>query len=207
VLLAAGRSRRMGAFKPLLPFGASTVVETCVESLRAAGVAEVVVVVGHRAGEVQERLAGRTFVRFALNEEAASEMSASIARGVERVAEEACAVVVALADQPAVPPSMTSELIEAWRRTRARLVQPEWEGRGGHPVLIDLSLKERLLRLEESRGLRALFEELRGEVLRVPSETPFVRRDMDTWEDYQRLHAEVFGRPPRAENKGRGVRR
>lgn len=188
----------MGAFKPLLPFGASTVVETCVESLRAGGVAEVVVVVGHRAGEVRERLAGLPFVRFALNEETASEMGASIARGVERVGEEAGAVVIALADHPAVPPEVISDLIEAWRRTRARVVQPEWEGRGGHPVLVDLSLRERLMRLEESRGLRALFEEQRGEVLRVPSRTPFVRRDMDTWEDYQRLHAEVFGRAPRA---------
>lgn len=189
----------MGAFKPLLPFGASTVVETCVETLRAAGVAEVVVVVGHRAGEVQERLAGAPSVRFALNEEAASEMGASIARGVEQLSEEACAVVVALADQPGVPPSVVRELVDAWRRTRARIVQPEWEGRGGHPVLIDLSLREGLMRLEESRGLRALFEERRGEVLRVPSRTPFVRRDMDTWEEYQRLHEEVFGRRPRAE--------
>ncbi len=202
----------MGAFKPLLPFGASTVVETCVENLRAAGVAEVVVVVGHRAGELRERLSSLPFVRFALNEEEASEMGVSIARGVECVAEGACAVLVALADQPAVPPSAIQELIEAWRRTAARVVQPEWEGRGGHPVLIDAALREELLRLDESRGLRGLFDAHPAEVLRVPSRTPFVARDMDTWEDYCRLHAEVFGHAPRgsdreSENKGDAVRR
>ena len=53
VLLAAGRSRRMGAFKPLLPFGGVTVAEACVASLRAGGAGEVVVVVGHRGGEVR----------------------------------------------------------------------------------------------------------------------------------------------------------
>src|ERR1043165_2150289 len=37
VLLAAGRSRRVGAFKPLLPFGGGSVVRACVESLREAG--------------------------------------------------------------------------------------------------------------------------------------------------------------------------
>src|SRR5947209_18237514 len=67
VLLAAGRSRRMGAFKPLLPFGGSSVVETCVASLREAGDGEVLVVVGHRAGEVRAALAHLPFVRFAVN--------------------------------------------------------------------------------------------------------------------------------------------
>lgn len=187
----------MGAFKPLLPFGGSTVVETCVENLKAAGVGEVVVVVGHRAAELRERLSPLPFVRLASNEDAASEMGASIARGVERVAEGTGAVVIALVDQPAVPPTLTRDLIEAWRRTRARIVQPEWEGRGGHPVLIDLALREELLHLDESRGLRALFDAHREEVLRVPAATSFVTRDMDTWDDYCKLHEEALGHPPR----------
>src|SRR5437588_1011626 len=74
VLLAAGRSRRMGAFKPLLPFGDVSVVEACAANLRAAGVGEVVVVVGHRAAEVRAALAHLSFVRFAVNDDAESEM-------------------------------------------------------------------------------------------------------------------------------------
>lgn len=197
VLLAAGRSRRMGAFKPLLPFGERTVVETCVDNLRAAGVGEVVVVVGHRAGELRERLSPSSFVRFALNEDESSEMGASIARGVELVADGAGAVLIALVDQPAVPPEVIRSLIGARERTGARVVQPEWEGRGGHPVLIDLALRAELVSLDPSRGLRALFDAHREEVLRVPAATPFVTRDMDTWEDYCKLHAEVFGFAPR----------
>ena len=73
----------MGAFKPLLPFGDRTVIEACVGNLLEGGVGEVVVVVGHRAAKVRERLAHLP-VRFALNDEAESEMGASIARGVER---------------------------------------------------------------------------------------------------------------------------
>ncbi|MGH9945077.1 MAG: nucleotidyltransferase family protein, partial [Pyrinomonadaceae bacterium] len=76
VLLAAGRSRRMGAFKPLLPFGDRTVAEVCVDNLRAAGVAEIVVVLGHRAAELQARLTHLP-VRFALNEATESEMGTS----------------------------------------------------------------------------------------------------------------------------------
>src|SRR5207245_6743724 len=68
LLLAAGRSRRMGAFKPLLPFGDRTVIERCVANLRAAGVREVIVVLGHRADEVRAHL-GDSEVRFAFNTE------------------------------------------------------------------------------------------------------------------------------------------
>src|SRR5215210_4665782 len=81
ILLAAGRSRRMGAFKPLLPFGERTVVEACIGHLFEGGVETVVVVLGHRADEMRERLAHLP-VSFALNTDAESEMGASIALGV-----------------------------------------------------------------------------------------------------------------------------
>ena len=201
VLLAAGRSRRMGAFKPLLPFGGRSVVEACVANLREAGVREVVVVVGHRAEEVRAALDGLPFVRFALNDEAGSEMGVSVARGVEAVPEGAGALLVALCDQPAVPPAAVRGLIEARARTGARLVVPEWGGRGGHPVLVDLALREELLSVVPRKGLRALFEARRGEVLRLPVDSPFVARDMDTWEEYAALHLEVFGSPPPAQGR------
>lgn len=196
VLLAAGRSRRMGAFKPLLPFGGASVVEACVAALRAGGAAEVVVVVGHRGAEVRTALARTEGLSFAFNELEGSEMGVSVARGVEALSEGVAAVLVALVDQPAVPPSEIAKLIEARRLTGARLVVPEWLGRGGHPLLVDLSLREELLRVVPEKGLRALFEAHRAEVLRVPAGSPYVARDMDTREDYVKLHEEIFGTPP-----------
>ncbi|HEY0404129.1 MAG TPA: nucleotidyltransferase family protein [Pyrinomonadaceae bacterium] len=195
ILLAAGRSRRMGAFKPLLPFGRQTVVEACIEHLRDGGVERIVVVIGHRAVEMRERLAGLP-VLLAVNDEEGSEMSASIARGVECVTEATGAILVALCDQPMIPPSVVSLLIEEWRRTGTPLLAPEYEGRGGHPVLIDLRFREELRRLDPERGLRSLFEVHRREARRVPVASPFVARDMDTWQDYVRLHREIFGVAP-----------
>jgi CTP:molybdopterin cytidylyltransferase MocA len=185
----------MGAFKPLLPFGAGTVAGACVASLRGAGVSEVIVVVGHRGGELKQALAREGGVRFASNE-AGGEMGVSIARGVEALGAGTGAVLIALVDQPAVPPAAIRRLLEARERTGARLVVPEWEGRGGHPVLVEMSFREELLSLDARGGLRALFGAHRAEVLRVPVESPFVTRDMDTWEDYRALHEEVFGSPP-----------
>ena len=184
----------MGAFKPLLPFGASTVIECCVRNLRAAGVEDVVVVVGHRAEDIREQLAPLD-VRFAVNADPDSEMSVSIARGVEEVSTDAGALIIALVDHPAVPPKIIRILIAEWSRG-ARLVQPEHDGKGGHPVLIDFAYRDELLALDPQSGLRALFAAHRDEVRRVPVESPYVARDMDTWEDYLRLHEDVFGALP-----------
>ena len=196
ILLAAGRSRRMGAFKPLLPFGKKTVVRACVDNLLESGAASVVVVVGHRAGEVREELARVACVVCVLNEETESEMGVSIARGVEAVGEDAGAVLVALVDQPAVPPTVVRNVVDAWRERGAPLVVPTYEERGGHPVLIDLQLREELLSLPAERGMRALFDAHRSEVLRLPVASPYVVRDMDTPDEYRALHMEVFGHPP-----------
>jgi molybdenum cofactor cytidylyltransferase len=194
ILLAAGRSRRMGAFKPLLPFGDHTVIESCIENLRAAGIEELVVVVGHRADEVKEKLKDSR-PRVALNPDPDSEMSASIACGVQQVSADAKVLLIALVDHPAVPAETIRLLIDNWKRG-SRLVQPEYGGRGGHPVVIDLAYRDELSNLDPASGLRALFETHREQVRRLPVESPYVARDMDTWEDYRRLHEDVFGVPP-----------
>ena len=185
----------MGAFKPLLPFGGRTVAEACVENLRAAGVSEIVVVVGHRAEELRGRLAHLP-VAFALNGAEGSEMGASVARGVAQVSDGARAVLVSLVDHPAVTPDAIRFLVETHGKTGAVAVVPRHGGRGGHPVLVDLKYRAELLRLDEGRGLRGLLEAHAGEVLPVEVACPYVARDMDTWEDYRALHEEVFGAPP-----------
>jgi molybdenum cofactor cytidylyltransferase len=186
----------MGAFKPLLPFGDRTVIESCLSNLRAAEVKDIIVVVGHRSEDIQEKLQSLD-VNFALNPDPDSEMGASIARGVEEVSHSTRALIIALVDHPAVPAETIKTLIDEWRRG-ARLVQPEHEGRGGHPVIIDLAYRDELMALDPEGGLRALFAAHRDEVMRVPVASPYVARDMDTWEDYRRLHFEVFGVSPAA---------
>ena len=198
ILLAAGRSRRMGAFKPLLPFGHSTVIQYCLTQLRSAGVKEIAVVVGHRANEVRVHLKDAE-VAFALNPDPASAMSVSIARGLEQINPSAKAVLIALVDHPAIDGTTILAIVAEWKRG-SKLVQPEHDGSGGHPVLIDLLYRPELLNLDPEKGLRNFFETHRGVVRRLAVESPFVARDMDTWEDYVRLHQEVFGRVPDVES-------
>ena len=196
LILAAGRSQRMGAFKPLLPFGKQTVIEACVDYLRQAGVETIVVVLGHRAGEVRQHLVNLP-VAFALNTDLNSEMNASIAAGLREIKLPTGAMLVALADHPAVPASVVSKLVDEWRKG-APLVIPTWQDRGGHPVLVDLRFRHELENLDSIIGLKGLFSAHGDEVKRVPVDSPFVARDMDTWDDYRALYQDVFGEPPPA---------
>jgi|ERR1051326_183283 molybdenum cofactor cytidylyltransferase len=186
----------MGLFKPLLPFGDSTVIESCVANLLQAGVDELIVVLGHRAEDIQQKLK-TSAVKFAFNPDPGSEMSASIKCGVEQIGPDRKATLIALVDQPAVSAQTISQLIAGWRHTHARLMQPEHDGRAGHPVLIDLVYRNELLTLDPERGLKELFDTHRTEVRRIAVDCPFIARDMDTWEDYIAVHVQFFGFSPK----------
>jgi molybdenum cofactor cytidylyltransferase len=195
ILLAAGHSHRMGAFKPLLPFGKTTVIGSCVDNLRAGGVQDIIVVAGHRASDLKASLVELEEIHFVLNPDPQSEMSASIACGVRTLPATTRAVLIALADQPAIPPGIISSLINQWR-AGAKLIIPQFKERGGHPVLVDLEFRDQLLTLDPQRGLKALFDAHRDQVQRLKVDSSYIARDLDTWDDYAALHEEVFGAPP-----------
>ena len=117
IILAAGRSERMGAFKPLLPFGPKTVIETCIENMRSGGVETVVVVLGRdlRAEELKTHLQNSCVI-FAINPDPASEMSDSIACGVRALTEGVQAVIITPVDHAAVPGDVVAMLIDEWQK-------------------------------------------------------------------------------------------
>jgi molybdenum cofactor cytidylyltransferase len=121
-------------------------------------------------------------------------MSASIAAGVAQLPDSAGAVIISLVDYPAIPASVVKALIAQWS-IGFRLVKPTWQGRGGHPVLVDLSLRAELEQLDSERGLKALFDNHQTSVSRIEVDSPYVARDIDTWDDYRTLYAEIFGEP------------
>ncbi|HEV7472787.1 MAG TPA: nucleotidyltransferase family protein [Pyrinomonadaceae bacterium] len=196
IVMAAGRSQRMGAFKPLLPFGPGRVVDSCIANLRAGGAEAVVVVIGQdaRAEALRAHLEQAGLI-IAVNPDPASEMSASIASGVRALPASTKAVLINPVDHAAVSAGVIDLLIEEWAKG-ARLVKPTWNERGGHPVLVDLGFRDELLNLDPQLGLKALFDFHLDQVRRVTVNSKYIARDMDTWDDYFALHLEVFGVPP-----------
>src|SRR5262245_28069217 len=107
ILLAAGRSERMGAFKPLLPFGSTSVIQACIKYLKAGGIETIVVVLGHNADKLRQHVNDPSVV-FAVNSDPDSEMSESIKCGVAMLPADVEATLIALVDHPAVPPDVVT---------------------------------------------------------------------------------------------------
>ncbi len=182
IVPAAGLSRRMGREKVLLPFGRSTVLETVLETLAAAGVAEVVAVLRPDLPEAAER-AGRAGARVVLNARPEEEMLLSIRLGLEAVSPDIAAAFVWPADHPAVSPDTVRLL--ARRADQALALVPCYRSRRGHPALIGRDLFSAITRIPPQEGLRHLWR-MRPEALReIPLEDPGVVQNIDTPEDYR----------------------
>lgn len=188
----------MGRFKPLLPFGRITVVENTIQYLRDANVSHIVLVVGHRENELRELLRNQDVI-FAVNARPESAMSESVRLGVQAAPLSSEMILVTPVDYPAVSSQVVSELIQSWRDGTG-LVIPTWNSRGGHPVLIDSSFREELFSLDSD--LRSFFASHQSETRRLPVSSPFVVRDIDTWDDYVKLHQDFFGFPPKEVSGG-----
>jgi len=185
IVLAAGQSKRMGRFKQLLTLGGKTFVECCVDNLLASEAEEVVVVTGHRDADVRAALAGRP-VRFANNPEFREGMASSVKTGVRALAEDPGACLIALVDQPEIGIDVFNLVIETYLKESPLIVLPTYRGRRGHPLLVDLKLKDEVLQMDPKLGLRQVVNAHRDQTRFVEVETETVLLDFDTPEDYER---------------------
>ena len=186
VLLAAGESRRMGDFKQLLRLGEKTFVEHCVDQILASGVGELIVVTGHREGDVRKALGDRP-VRFAHNADYRLGMASSIKCGIRGASEEIRAFLIALVDQPRIQAETIRHLIQVFDEGNARIVIPRYDGSNGHPILLDERLRNEILNMSEEDGLRQVVRAHESETQRIDVSTRAVVDDCDLPEDYERM--------------------
>jgi molybdenum cofactor cytidylyltransferase len=185
VVLAAGRSERMGRPKMLLPFGRKTLIETVLAGVLKSRVDDVVVVLGaHR--EAIEPVISKFAVRAVFNEGFEAGMLSSVLRGLREVPAAARAFLVVLGDHPSPPASVIDRLIAAHDTTGKGIVMPVYGGRRGHPILIDIRYRDRMTALDPSVGLRQLARDRPDDVLEVPVRTPAVLMDVDRPGDYRK---------------------
>ncbi len=186
VVLAAGRSQRMGQPKLLLPWGDTTVLGQTLRQLKQAAVREIVVVVGHQA-RATTAIALAAGCRPVFNPHyAAGEMLSSLQTGIRQLAAGVEGALVALADQPLLQQETVAALLEAWVAGRGSLIAPEYDGQTGHPVVIGRQHFAALLALPASGRPRDLFQHHPQAVYRLPVDTPSILIDLDTPEAYAR---------------------
>jgi len=186
IVLAAGRSERMGAAnKLLLPVEGVAVVRRVVETVCATPVIEVLAVVGHEAEAVGHALAGLP-VRLVDNPRHGEGLGSSVAAGVASAAGDVDGYLICLGDLPWLTTSSVRAVLDRFHDADAPdMVVPHYEGRPGHPVLVRERFRDLLLRLEGDRGARAALRGVAAAVC-VDVEDPGVLDDIDTPEDYER---------------------
>ena len=184
LILAAGRSSRMGAFKPLLSLGDQTVLERLINLYRSAGISDMLVVLGHQADDVWPILE-KQGIPWTINEQYDQGMFSSIQAGVKNLNPDCKAFFLQPADIPLVRPETISRLIGIRKEKKALIYYPCHEGRRGHPPLISTSLIPAILAFDEPGGMRALLSRYNGEDLNIDCHDPGILMDIDTPEHYE----------------------
>jgi molybdenum cofactor cytidylyltransferase len=185
VVLAAGRSARLGQPKQLLPYRGRPLLEWALAAMAASSVEGTVVVLGHDAEHVR-RDVDLHGARVVYNERYADGLSTSLQAGLAALGPEVQAVVVAVGDQPLLGPDTIDALIAAHTATGAPIVAADYGDHQGTPLLLARSVWPLAQQSRGDQGARALLRAHPDAVITVPV-APATAADVDTWDDYERL--------------------
>jgi molybdenum cofactor cytidylyltransferase len=181
IILAAGRSTRMGGPNKLLAeLSGKKLVRIAAEQALASKASEVVVVTGHQADLVEQALAGLK-VKFIRNPDFAGGLASSVKAGISAVSAEVDGAVVCLGDMPLIDAGLIDRLIDAFAPDRGNLIAvPVAEGRRGNPVLWSRRFFRELMTLDGDIGARHLIARHAEAVAEVPVEGESAFLDIDT---------------------------
>ena len=187
VVLAAGRSRRLGQPKQILPYRDSTVLGETLRMARRCGFDQLIVTLGGAAEEVRREVS-LDGAETVVVDDPASGCAASLRVAVERVDPASAGIVLLLGDQPGVTEVTVRRLIEAGAGESMAVCR--YDDGVGHPFWLARGVFGELTGLHGDKGVWKLIDSGRFDVLEVPVDGP-VPLDVDTWDDYERLIAAV----------------
>lgn len=190
IILAAGRSTRMGGPNKLLAkVDGKPLVRIVVEQALASRAESVVVVTGHQREQIVEALQGLD-VSFVHNSDYADGLATSLKAGISAVPVSSGAAIVCLGDMPLVGSGLIDRLIEAYAPERNGLITiPVADGRRGNPVLWSRKLFKDLLALDGDIGARHIIQKHAELVVEVSATGISAFLDIDTPDVLARLLA------------------
>jgi molybdenum cofactor cytidylyltransferase len=187
LILAAGESRRMGRDKALLTYHRRTFLETLIENLRAAGIAKVVVVLGHHAENIQREV-NLAAVQVVVNHEYQRGQTSSLQLGLAAAAADRPeAIILCLVDHPAISCEVIRKLTERYESTRPPVIIPTHGGVRGHPIVISQTLFSELLALPPHEAANTVIRKYRDATQFVEVTDPGVLIDVDDPATYEQL--------------------
>jgi molybdenum cofactor cytidylyltransferase len=181
IVLAAGRSTRMGGPNKLLAeIDGKKLVRIVAEQAVASKAAEVIVVTGHQAELVEQALQGLK-VKFVRNPDFAGGLASSVKAGISAVSDSVDGAVICLGDMPLIGAQLIDRLIDTFAPDRGQLIAvPVSEGRRGNPVLWSRRFFKELMTLDGDVGARHLIAKHAEAVAEVPVDGESAFLDIDT---------------------------
>jgi molybdenum cofactor cytidylyltransferase len=196
IVLAAGRSSRMGRPKATLPVSDShTFLTRIVRTFLDSGVDDVIVVVGHDADAIAASFSESGLpARFVVNREYDRGQLSSLLAGLNVIDRPGvAAVLMTLVDVPLVSSSTVRAVIDAYRRTGVPIVRPTSGDRHGHPLLIDRSVFAALRAADFRSGAKPVVRAYASAMGDIPIEDEGAFTDIDTEEEYRKTIGVRFG--------------
>jgi molybdenum cofactor cytidylyltransferase len=185
VVLAAGRSSRMGHPKASLQIGERTFLEQAIHTLRDGGCRYVVAVLAAKDDRAQQ-LADAAGAAIVLNHAAESEQIESLRLGIAALPEDSDAVAVLPVDFPLILPATIRALIDSFVERPAAVLRPAFHYKPGHPTIFACGLFAEIGASHGTHGARDTVEAHQDEVRDLPVDDEGVTIDIDTPEDYTR---------------------
>jgi molybdenum cofactor cytidylyltransferase len=188
LILGAGASQRLGPPKQLLPFRGTTMLGWVVDQAeRAAGLDELVVVLGRAADQIRERV-DFGLARVVENPVFTEGCASSYRAGLAALNPDSEAIMIILGDQPGIAPEIIDELASEWRRGEAPIALCSYDGRKGHPMIFARSMFDQLETLHGDKAAWKLVDANAELVQEVHFNLPFPD-DINTPADVERLTA------------------
>ena len=189
VILSAGESSRMGRPKALLPIDGVRFIDKIVTSLRLARIGKIMVVLGHNAEEMRQKISDLQ-VDLVINPDYKQGQLTSLRAAIRSIearndADRVDGILVHLVDHPYINADLVNLMIERFYETKKLIVVPRYQSRRGHPVIFSRALFGELLAAPLDRGAKAVVHAHRDDTLEIDTNDEGAIIDIDTPEEYR----------------------
>jgi molybdenum cofactor cytidylyltransferase len=191
IVLAAGKSSRMGANKLLMPIKSVPMIARTVDAIVESPARPIICVTGN-ANDMVEAVLAKRDVSFVHNPNFADGLSTSLRAGIAALPSDVDGAIVCLGDMPAVGPAAIAKMIAAFDPAEGRaIIVPTYQGKRGNPVLFARTYFPEIAAVHGDVGAKPVITEHDDEVYEIEMEDASVLADADTPAAFAALEAQI----------------
>ncbi len=183
IILAAGKSERMGKNKMLMPFRGNSMIRTVIDNVMQSGIEHILVVLGAYRRDIMAAISDLP-VEPCYNANYEQGMYTSVQCGFRNLPSTADAALLFLGDQPMIPGEIARQIMRTYQKSEKGILIPVHRGKRGHPVMIGKKYANLIETSVPANGLHTLFAMHKNDIQEIEIDTPVILKDIDTEYDY-----------------------